>query len=125
MAFFSEYDAIPESSTHFTSLDEVNNVVDFLFEEMVGAGSVLEDLAASGEEWLNSDKASVYFELETTPDYSCNVRWAAVWLFACCLPELPLPSRQPGFLSVQTMTYDVVFCVSPGRGPVFLQDFPS
>jgi hypothetical protein len=94
MAFFSEYNAIPETSTHFTSLDEVNNVVDFLFEEMIGAGSVLEDLAASGEEWLNSDKASVYFELETTPDYSCNVRWCLIYVgfpLAGWLPPLTLP----------------------------------
>lgn len=75
MAFFSEYDAIPESSPHFTSLDEVNNVIDFLFEEMVGSGNVLEDLAASGEDWLNSDKVAVYFELETAPGYTCNVRF--------------------------------------------------
>ena len=73
MAFFSEYDSIPETSTHFTSLDEINNVIDFMFDELVGSGHVLEELEASGEDWLNNDKACVYFELEAAPGYNCNV----------------------------------------------------
>jgi hypothetical protein len=78
MAFFAEYAAIPKSSTHYQSVQAVNEVVDFVFEEMVGAGGTLEDLAESGEEWLNSEKSSVYFELETGAGYSCNVRPAAL-----------------------------------------------
>ena len=73
MAFFAEYGAIPRSSTHFASVQAVNEVVDFLHDEMVGSGRTLEELADSGEAWLNSDKNSVYFELETHSDYSCNV----------------------------------------------------
>ncbi len=74
MAFFAEYNAIPPTSTHFASVQAVNEVVDFLHNEMVGAGRTLEDLADMGEDWLNSDKNSVYFELETNASYSCNVR---------------------------------------------------
>ena len=77
MAFFAEYGAIPPISSHYASIQAVNEVVDFLYNEMVGSGRALEELAETGEEWLNSDKNSVYFELETNTSYSCNVRATA------------------------------------------------
>ncbi len=78
MAFFAEYGAIPPTSTHFVTMQRVNEVVEFLFNEMVGSGRALEELAESGEEWLNSDKNSVYFELESNAGYSCNVSCVCV-----------------------------------------------
>lgn len=72
MPFFSEYASIPTTSPHATSLSSLEEVVEFILEEMTGAGGALEDLATSGEKWLDADGVNVYFELETMPGFTCN-----------------------------------------------------
>lgn len=69
--FYSETDNIPEGSTHYNSLQELSDALDFIYEELSTVDEALAPFIET-EPWLDDDSASLYFEFETQAGYDLN-----------------------------------------------------
>eukprot|EP01138_Halocafeteria_seosinensis_P010883 gb/GECG01011116.1/.p1 GENE.gb/GECG01011116.1/~~gb/GECG01011116.1/.p1 ORF type:complete len:645 (+),score=93.83 gb/GECG01011116.1/:1-1935(+) len=66
--FYCETDHIPQESIHYESLNELNEALDFIYEELSTVDEALAPFIES-EPWLDDDNAALYFEFETQASY--------------------------------------------------------
>lgn len=72
--YLSEHKDLVPGSEAQASLAHLERAMNMLYNEISAHEESLAALAKKGNAWLDDDDAHVYFEFETLPGYTCNVR---------------------------------------------------
>ena len=75
--YLCEAAALPGDSPYTASLLALQRAMDLVHAELERHTDRLAALAAqAGNEWIDAEGTALYFEIETVPGYTCNVRGA-------------------------------------------------
>ena len=73
--YLCECSALPPDSPYTASLLALQRALDLVHSELDAHTERLAALAAApGNEWIDAEGGALYFEFETVPGYTCNVR---------------------------------------------------
>jgi hypothetical protein len=72
--YLCEVADLPRDSPHTASLLTLQRALNLMFDALESHTEALAARAADGNAWLDADDAAIYFEFETVPGYTCNVR---------------------------------------------------
>jgi hypothetical protein len=73
--YLCECSALPPDSPYTASLLALQRALDLVHGELDAHTERLAALAAQpGNEWIDAEGGALYFEIETVPGYTCNVR---------------------------------------------------
>lgn len=71
--YISEVRELPGDSPQSRGLAYLGRAIDIIYEELQRLEPRLATVATEGNSWLEADDATVYFEFEALPGYTCNV----------------------------------------------------
>ena len=84
--YLCEVRDLPADGPYAASLLALQRAMDLVHNQLDVMTEKLGDLATKpGNEWVDSEGAAIYFEIETVPGYTCNV---SSFLSVRCIPLL-------------------------------------